>query len=273
LPRASIRASAAGLTDSVAQETRLTRYERATIIDAQARQIAATVLRLQGRPDERLGELSAARAAVVAVKEGRVLSTARLEAQIVSEMALAHEAAGRFGEADSLLHEALALIELRYPESASVNAAKARLAAYFARRGRRDESLALYREVVGDVTKDRGALVGLENQVRPYFAMLIEDLPRQPTAVSDLFMAAQLIERPGAAADAGAAVAPALGRDRRGGRAVPPGQRGRLASSPGSTCRSRKRTSPRAGLRRRCCPSSRSAARGSGRCSSSCTTR
>jgi hypothetical protein len=93
----------------------------------------------------------------------------------------------------------LALIELRYPESASVNAAKARLAAYLARRDRRDESLALYREVVADVAGDRGALVGLENQVRPYFAMLIEDLPRQPAAVGDLFIAAQLVERPGAA--------------------------------------------------------------------------
>ena len=190
---------AAGLTDSVSQETRLTRFERAAIIDAQARQLAATVLRLQGRPDEALGELAAARAAVVRVKEGRVLSTARVEAQILSEMALAHEAAGRFGEADSLLRDALALIARRYPESASVNAAKARLAAFFARRGRSDEARALYREVVRDVSGERGALVGLENQIRPYFDMLIADLPGQPALVDDVFLAAQLIERPGAA--------------------------------------------------------------------------
>jgi CHAT domain-containing protein len=189
----------AGLTDSVAQETRLTRYERATIIDAQSRQLAATTLRLQGRSDEALAELAAARDAVVAVKEGRVLSAARLEAQILSEMALAHEAAGRFGEADSLLREALALIELRYPESASVSAAKARLAAYLVRRGQRGEALALYRAVVADVAGERGALVGLENQMRPYFAMLVEDLPREPSALGDLFLAAQLVERPGAA--------------------------------------------------------------------------
>ncbi|HEY6816087.1 MAG TPA: CHAT domain-containing protein [Croceibacterium sp.] len=189
----------AGLTDSVAQETRLTRVERATMINAQARQLAATVLRLQGQPDAALGELAAARSAVLQVKEGRVLSAARLEAQIVSEMALAHEAAGRFGEADTLLREALALIELRYPESASVNAAKARLAAYLTRRDRRDEAMALYRTVVTDVVGERGALVGLENQLRPYLAMLIADLPQQPAAVGDLFLATQLIERPGAA--------------------------------------------------------------------------
>ena len=189
----------AGLTDSVNQETRLTRYERATIIDAQARQIAATVLRLQGEDDAASAELSAARAAIVQVKEGRVLSAARLEAQILSEMALAHEANGRFGEADGLLREGIALTELRYPQSAAVNAAKARLAAYLFRRGQRDEAMALYRAIVADVSGQRGALVGLENQIRPYFTMLVEDLPRRPELVGDLFLAAQLIERPGAA--------------------------------------------------------------------------
>lgn len=189
----------AGLTDSVNQETRLTRLERATIIDAQARQIAATVLRLEGRHDAAIAELAAARAAIVQVKEGRVLSAARLEAQILSEMALAHEASGRFGQADALLREGLALTELRYPASAAVSAARARLAAYLARRGQRDEAMALYRTIVADVTGERGALVGLENQLRPYFMMLVEDLPQRPALANDLFLAAQLIERPGAA--------------------------------------------------------------------------
>lgn len=188
-----------GLTDSVNQETRLTRFERATIIDAQARQIAATVLRLQGQQDAAISELVAARAAIVQVKEGRVLSAARLEAQILSEMALAHEAEGRFGQAEALLREGLALTELRYPASASVNASKARLAAYLTRRGQRDEAMALYRSVVSEVTGERGALVGLENQIRPFFTMLVEGLPQQPELVNDLFLAAQLIERPGAA--------------------------------------------------------------------------
>ena len=190
---------AAGLTDSVNQETRLTRFERATIIDAQARQIAATVLRLQGRQDDALGELAAARSTIAQVKQGRVLSAARLEAQILSEMALAQEASGRFGEADALLREGLALVEQRYPQSASVNAAKARLAAYLFRRGQRGEAMTLYRTIVGDVTGQRDALIGLENQIRPYFTMLIEDLPQHPELVNDLFLASQLIERPGAA--------------------------------------------------------------------------
>ena len=188
-----------GLADSVNQETRLTRFERATIIDAQARQIGASTLRLQGQNDAAIAELAAARAAIVQVKEGRVLSAARLEAQVLSEMALAHEAQGRTGEAEALLREGLALTELRYPASASVNAARARLAAFLYRRGQRGEAMNLYRSIVSDVTGERGALVGLENQIRPYFAMLVEDLPQQPGLVGDLFAAAQLIERPGAA--------------------------------------------------------------------------
>lgn len=190
---------AAGLTEAVEQETRLTRVERAVIIDAQARQIGATVMRLQGLTGDALTELAAARDATVQIKEGRVLTTARLEAQILSEMALAHETAGRFGMTETLLQEALALIETRYPASASHNSARARLAAFLARRGRRGESMDIYRGVVVDVSGRRGALVGLENQIRPYMLMLVEDLPQQPELISDLFLAAQLVERPGAA--------------------------------------------------------------------------
>lgn len=190
---------AAGLTDSVNQETRLTRAERIAIIDAQARQIGATGLRLQGRPDAAFAELADARDAMLRVKQGRVVTAARLEAQILSEMAMAREAESRFGEAETLLRQSLALTELRYPASASVSASRARLAAFLVRRGQRDEAMALYRQVVADVSGNRAALVGLENQIRPYMAMLTDDLPRRPELVSELFLAAQLVERPGSA--------------------------------------------------------------------------
>jgi CHAT domain-containing protein len=186
---------AAGLTDSVAQETRLTRAERAAIIDAQARQLAGTSLRLQGRQEQALVEFAAARDAIAAVREGRVLSTARLQAQVLSEMAMAQESLGRLSEADALLNQALQLTQLRYPNSPSVSAAEARLAAFYARRGRQGEALALYGKIVGEVRDQRGALVGLENQLEPYFGLLAQD----PAKVDELFAAAQLIERPGAA--------------------------------------------------------------------------
>src|SRR5690606_16380882 len=104
---------ATGLTDATNQETRLTRIERAAIIDAQAEQIAATALRLQDRPDEAFAKLTRARDSLLAVKQGRVLSTARLEAQILSEMALVDEDRQRYGEAERRLRDAVALPELR----------------------------------------------------------------------------------------------------------------------------------------------------------------
>jgi CHAT domain-containing protein len=186
---------AAGLTDSVAQDTRLTRAERAAIIDAQARQLAGTTLRLQGQQEQALAQFTAARDAIAAVREGRVVSTARLQAQVLSEMAMAQESLGRFGEADTLLTQALQLTQLRYPGSASVSAAEARLSAFYARRGRQAEALTLYGKIAEEVRQQRGALIGLENQLEPYFALLVQD----PAKVDELFAAAQLIERPGAA--------------------------------------------------------------------------
>jgi CHAT domain-containing protein len=189
----------AGLTDAISQDTRLTTAERATIIDAQARQLVATADRLDGKPAEALGALSDARQRISAIREGRVLSTARLEAQLMSEMALSHEALGQNAQAEGLLREALALTALRYPESASVNAAKARLAAFLTRHGQPSQARTFYREIVSATAEDRGALVGLENQLVPYFDMLAAEAPTQPKAVADLFAAAQLVERPGAA--------------------------------------------------------------------------
>jgi len=189
----------AGLTDAVAQDTRLTTVERAAIIDAQARQLAATADRLEGKPAEALVALTEARQRIAGIREGRVVSAARLETQLMSEMALSHEALGKDGQAESLLRQSLALTELRYPESASVSAAKARLAAFLTRHGQAGQARELYKTIVAKTAEDRSALVGLENQLVPYFDMLAADIPQQPGAVADLFAAAQLVERPGAA--------------------------------------------------------------------------
>jgi len=190
---------AASLTDPLNQETRLTTVERAAIIDAQAHQIGATVLRLGGKPDEALVQLAAARDQILQVKEGRVLSTARLLSQLDSEMALANEARGRYTEAEGLLRDAVALTQRRYPDSAAVNEAQARLAAFLTRRGRAGEAMQLYSGIVQDISGRRDALVGLEHQIEPYFQMLVDQVPQKPELISNLFQAAQLVERPGAA--------------------------------------------------------------------------
>ncbi len=190
---------AASLSDAVAQETRLTTPERAAIIDAQALQLSATADRLEGKPADALAALTRARQQIGAIREGRVVSAARLEAQLMSEMALANEALGNDDQAASLLRDALALTELRYPETAAVSAAKARLAAYLTRHGEQGQAMELYRAIVARTQGDKSALVGLENQLSPYFDILVAGIPQQPSLVSDMFAAAQLIERPGAA--------------------------------------------------------------------------
>ena len=181
------------------QDTRLSIAERAEIIDAQARQIRGTALRIQGDYDGARRELLAAEDAMLRVKEGRVLTIARLRAQILSEVAATHEAQGQFGAAEARLNEALELISLRYPESASLNAARARLAGFYARRGRTEAALDAYRTIVDSTIGESGALVGMENLMRPYFGLLVDSLPQRPELVDDLFLASQLVERPGAA--------------------------------------------------------------------------
>lgn len=182
------------------QETRLSPAERAMIIDAQGLQLRGLVLRLQGRPARAREWLDRAYAGAMKVRDGRVVSITRLRAQILSETALTHEAQGQAGEAEGLLRSALALVESQYPDSASVNAARARLAGFLARSGRPADAMALYRRVVETVAGNRGALVGMENLMRPYFDLLAERAASgDGKAVSDLFDAAQLAERPGAA--------------------------------------------------------------------------
>jgi len=187
------------LSDSLTQEAGLSTYERAAIIDAQARQLHGTVLRLRGDNAAARSEIVAARSAMLAVRDGRVLTTTRLNAQMLGEIALTLEAEGNYGSAEAHLREAVVLLETRYPDSPSVNGGRARLAAFLARRGRNGEAMALYRELVEATVGERGALVGMENQMRPYFALLADEVDSNPALADDMFLAAQLIERPGAA--------------------------------------------------------------------------
>lgn len=193
-------ASGTTLASVLGQETRLSPSERAMILDAQALQLRGTALRLQGDPAAARASLDRAYAGAMRVRNGKVVSIMRLRSQILSETALTYEAEGRFGEAEALLRKAIDLIERQYPESASVNAARARLASFYYRHDRKPEAANIYRSVVQDVAGSRDALVGMANMMRPYFDLLTEEeASAAPQSVEDLFLAAQLVERPGAA--------------------------------------------------------------------------
>lgn len=180
-------------------EARLSVSERVAIIDAQAEQLRGTVYRLSGRFAEAQRSLARAISAASSVREGRVLSIVRLNAQILSEQALTYEAMGRSSDAEGALRRALALVEAQYPDSASLNNARARLAGFLTRHGQNDEARGIFRAIVQGAAGNRIALVGMTNLIRPYFDLLATEASTNPQLVNDFFLASQLVERPGAA--------------------------------------------------------------------------
>ncbi|HKT85530.1 MAG TPA: CHAT domain-containing tetratricopeptide repeat protein [Novosphingobium sp.] len=192
-------AAGTNLTALLGQPTRLPPQDRAAIIDAQALQLRGTALRLQGKPDEARQALALAYDSALKVQGGRVISIARLRAQILTELALGYEAQNRYAEAEKSLRSALDLVRTTYPDSASVNVVSARLAGFLSRRGNSAEATTIYRGVVDDVVRNQGALVGMENLIRPYFDMLAAQGTQDPASIAELFRASQLLERTGAA--------------------------------------------------------------------------
>ena len=90
-----------------------------------------------------------------------MLSAARLEAQVLSEMALIPEARP-CGDADSMPREALALTERRYPKA--LRSLRQGAARSSSRGVAAAESLARYRAIGDDVSGQRAAMIGIENQ-------------------------------------------------------------------------------------------------------------
>ncbi|WOK38353.1 CHAT domain-containing protein [Sphingomonas sp. C3-2] len=196
---AEINSAAAGQRLGVRQSTSLTPAERGAILDAQAMQLRGTILRMQGKPAEARALLVRAMADVDAIRGGRVSSITRLRAQIMAERGLAHEQEGDLGAAEGQLSAALQLIAAQYPETSAVNGARARLGAFFARRGKAEQAIALYREVVQSSAGNPAATTGLSNQLSPYFTLLAAQIPSRPELVEDMFLATQALVRPGVA--------------------------------------------------------------------------
>ncbi|MBA3053501.1 MAG: CHAT domain-containing protein [Sphingomonadales bacterium] len=192
--------TAADLAAILGQRVRLTAAERVEILDAQAESLRGTALRLSGNLPEARSALLTANRRALAVRDGRVISVTRLRSQILTEIAETFEAQGDLAEAERLLREVEALVAAQYPDSASVNAARARLAGFMARHGRKDEAHGAFRALVAGAIGNRDALVGMSHLIQPYFAMLTDDGATAPGDLADLLLASQLVERPGAAA-------------------------------------------------------------------------
>lgn len=190
-----VTANAMGLVDDL----RLTDDERATILDAQSLQLRGTALRLLGQKAEARLALEQAQRRALAVRNGRVVSIVRIRAQLLTELATIAEEEGRQGDAESLLRSAVDIVSIQYPETRSVAAAQARLAAYLVRHDRPAEAETLYKEVVARSVERENGLSGLSKQMAPYFDLLAARPGGDPATTDAFFKAAQIIVRPGVA--------------------------------------------------------------------------
>lgn len=188
-----------GAIAQLADETRLTPEERALILDAQATQLRGTARRLAGELDAARRDFAEADSAAVAVRDGRVTTIVRLRAQTMGEAALTEEAAGNRDRAEQILRDAISLLEREYPETMALAAARAKLAAFYARTGRDEDALDRYRSVITLLTEQRRQLTGLFNQMAPYYRLLIARQASDSRASDELFAALQLLVRPGVA--------------------------------------------------------------------------
>lgn len=181
------------------ESERLTVAERAIILDAQARQLRGSILRMRGYDDIAVTVLTEALEAVESVRDGRVRSTARLRAQALTELAGIAETRGNNGSAEARLRQALGLLEVQYPLAIATSATKARLAAFLARQGDTNTALSLFAEVVSENSGRATPRTSLENQLLPYFELLLSEMETNPSLISDFFLASETLVRPGVA--------------------------------------------------------------------------
>ena len=172
--------------------------EKAQILDAQASHLKGTILRLRGKSKEAVAALSSAQAQLAAVRDGRVVSTAWMRAQLLGELATLAEEAGDTAGAERQHKEAVALLTSNYPGSAALLNTQSRLAAYYTRTGRTEPALALYREIVEANAVSGNSSPALRRTLAPYFELLAR-ADASPEAVADMFKASQVLVRPGVA--------------------------------------------------------------------------
>ncbi|QYU69217.1 CHAT domain-containing protein [Leptolyngbya sp. 15MV] len=119
-----------------------------------------------------------------------------LRAQVLGELAELAERRGDVPGAEALHRQGIGLLELSYPDAPVLYSAQAQLAGMYARTGRTDDALALYRMIVAQA--EGRSTPALRNLFAPYFALLLRD-DDPARAAADIFVASQLLQRPGLA--------------------------------------------------------------------------
>lgn len=177
----------------------LTSEERSRILDDQAAILLAVIDRVEGRSQIARTAIEAALADLRQIRGGLVTSAARLQAQGMSELGLLAEQFGDAAAAEEHFRNAVEILAYEYPNSVAVAAVNARLAAFLARSGRTEEALSIYRAIV-----ERGSAQLIANNISadmlaPYFSLLADRIPEDPTLANDFFLASATLVRPGVA--------------------------------------------------------------------------
>ena len=175
----------------------LSEVERASLLDAQAHYLRGVALRISGDNAATRAELARAVAGFEAVRGGNVVSMRWLLAGANSVLAQLDEAEGRSREAETRLREAAMIYAAQYPGSATLLAARARLASMQVRHGDKGAGLAAFRDLVHEATGTPGGAEALRGLIRPYFEALVTERPKG--AEDDFFAASQMLVRPGVA--------------------------------------------------------------------------
>ncbi len=188
---------AAEQPDALAGTESLTPSERAELLDGQADYLRATAHRLLGDTGLAAAALQAADTRLVGVRDGRVISILWLRAQVLGELADLRELAGDPAGAEGLHRQSIVMLETNYPGSPALLSARAQLGGFYARMGRSEEALTIYRAVAENA--DSKPAASLRRLLVPYFDLLAGAQGGGASAAGDMFYASQLLQRPGLA--------------------------------------------------------------------------
>lgn len=172
--------------------------EKQQILDAQALQLRGSSLRLTGDLKGAADALRSADAILHSVRGGKVTSIIWMRAQILGDLAAISEDQNNLLEAEQQYRGALALVEANYPGSAVLLNTKARLAGYLARHGQEANAETLFAEIVRSQADATTMPPSLAQALAPYVDILLKK-GADPAANANIFLATQLMMRPGLA--------------------------------------------------------------------------
>jgi CHAT domain-containing protein len=172
---------------------------REAMLRAQSLQLRGTAFRLSGEARQARSALLAAEQSLSAFPPNFELALARLLAQVWTEIAVLDADSGAVASAETNLTRAITLLDKYYPNRPAALAAKARLAALWAKHSEPAKAVGAYRAVVASALDLANRSSSSQLFLKPYFELYFSEAGDARPTVSELFTASQLLGRPGLA--------------------------------------------------------------------------